>query len=60
MFENSLTIIDGPPPTSAAGGIVDPRQLENTYVLEEGDTDPGYIIGAKPGVSHTEAKYSIC
>ena len=29
----------------------DPRQLENTYVLEEKTIEPSYIIGSKPGVS---------
>ena len=29
----------------------DPRQLENTYVLEEKTIDSSYIIGSKPGVS---------
>jgi hypothetical protein len=31
---------------------LDPRQLENTYVLDEKTIDSSYIIGAKPGVSH--------
>jgi len=30
---------------------LDPRQLENTYVLEEKTIDSSYIIGSKPGVS---------
>ena len=30
----------------------DPRQLENTFVLEERHIDSSYIIGAKPGVRH--------
>jgi hypothetical protein len=29
----------------------DPRQLENTFVLEEKTIDSSYIIGVKPGVS---------
>jgi hypothetical protein len=39
---------------TAEGGGIDPRQLENTYVLEEKAIDSSYIIGPKPGVSPTE------
>jgi hypothetical protein len=28
-----------------------PRQVEDTYVLEEKTIDSSYIIGSKPGVS---------
>jgi hypothetical protein len=31
-------------------GGPDPRQLENTFVLEEKTIDSSYIIGSKPGV----------
>lgn len=38
--------------TSADGRLdPDPRQLENTYVLQEKTIDSSYIIGSKPGVS---------
>lgn len=37
--------------TSAEGIGPDPRQLENTYVLQEKTIDSSYIIGPKPGVS---------
>lgn len=34
--------------------MVDPRQLENTFVLEEKVIDSSYIIGPKPGVCQTQ------
>jgi hypothetical protein len=37
--------------TSDQGAGADPRQLENTFVLQEQSIDPSYIIGSKPGVS---------
>lgn len=37
----------------------DPRQLENTYVLEEKTIDSSYIIGSKPGVSRRNLPTSI-
>lgn len=39
----------------------DPRQLENTYVLEEKTIDSSYIIGSKPGpyvVDHSRSIYA--
>jgi hypothetical protein len=39
------------PQRVAPGGGIDPRQLEDTFVLEEKTIDSGYIIGPKPGVS---------
>lgn len=36
---------------SLDGGGIDPRQIENTYVLENDVPDPSYIIGDTPGVS---------
>jgi len=37
--------------TSDKGAGADPRQLENTFVLQEHTIDSSYIIGSKPGVS---------
>jgi len=37
--------------TSDQGAGADPRQLENTFVLQEQSIDSSYIIGSKPGVS---------
>ena len=37
--------------TSDDGARPDPRQLENTFVLEEKTIDSSYIIGDRPGVS---------
>jgi hypothetical protein len=42
---------DAPQTTSAEGASADPRQLENTFVLEEKAIDSSYIIGDRPGVS---------
>lgn len=42
---------DAPQTTSMDGAAPDPRQLENTYVLQENTIDSSYIIGTKPGVS---------
>jgi hypothetical protein len=41
---------DAPQTTGLDGVGDDPRQLENTFVLNEPNIDSGYIIGAKPGV----------
>ena len=42
---------DMPQTMSIQGAAPDPRQLENTYVLQEKSIDSSYIIGPKPGVS---------
>jgi hypothetical protein len=42
---------DAPETTSEDGARADPRQLENTFVLEEKTVDSSYIIGDRPGVS---------
>lgn len=42
---------DAPQTTSAEGASADPRQLENTFVLDEKTIDSSYIIGDRPGVS---------
>jgi hypothetical protein len=44
-------VTDAPQTTGTDGVGADPRQLENTYVLEEKTIDSSYIIGSKPGVS---------
>jgi hypothetical protein len=51
---------DGPQTMSAEVGVVDPRQLENTFVLEEKVIDSSYIIGPKPGVSQNGARSNSC
>jgi hypothetical protein len=45
---------------SAEGPRPDPRQLENTYVLQEKVVDTSYIVGPKPGVSHYISFLSTC
>ena len=42
---------DAPQTMSENGAGLDPRQVEDTYVLEEKTIDSSYIIGSKPGVS---------
>jgi hypothetical protein len=42
---------DTPQTMSEDGAGLDPRQVEDTYVLEEKIIDSSYIIGSKPGVS---------
>ena len=54
MLETADNPVDLPQGASTTGGIVDPRQLENTFVLEEDHIDSSYIIGPKPGVSQNE------
>jgi hypothetical protein len=51
---------DAPQTMLVEGGGVDPRQLENTFVLEEKNIDASYIIGPKPGVSQARANDYIC
>jgi len=43
-------LLDAPQTTGFDKVGIDPRQLENTYVLNEKEIDPSYIMGAKPGV----------
>ncbi|KAF4632418.1 hypothetical protein G7Y89_g5706 [Cudoniella acicularis] len=50
---------DAPQTTSDDGVGVDPRQLEDTYVLEEKTIDSSYIIGSKPGPYVAERSRSI-
>ncbi|RDW88867.1 hypothetical protein BP6252_00899 [Coleophoma cylindrospora] len=50
---------DAPQTMSDAGAAPDPRQLENTFVLQEDTIDPSYIIGAKPGPYVAEHSRSI-
>ncbi|EFW23328.1 hypothetical protein D8B26_006821 [Coccidioides posadasii str. Silveira] len=38
----------------------DPRQLENSYVLQEKEDDPSYIRGARPGPYVEEKGRNIC
>lgn len=38
---------------STNGVGIDPRQIENTYVMEDDVPDPSYIIGDSPGVSNS-------
>ncbi len=42
---------DAPQTTSDQGAGADPRQLENTFILQKDSIHPSYIIGSKPGVS---------
>ncbi|KAA8566871.1 hypothetical protein EYC84_009970 [Monilinia fructicola] len=50
---------DAPQTTSTDGVGVDPRQIENTYVLENDIPDPSYIIGDSPGPYVAERSRSI-
>jgi hypothetical protein len=54
-----LTQLDAPQTTSLNEVAPDPRQLENTYVLEEKTIDPSYIIGSKPGPYVVDRSRSI-
>lgn len=45
--------------TSDEGAGADPRQLENTFVLQEPSIDPSYIRGSKPGPYVAEHSRSI-
>ncbi|CAG8953495.1 hypothetical protein HYFRA_00010245 [Hymenoscyphus fraxineus] len=52
---------DAPQTTGLEGVGLDPRQLENTFVLEEKTIDSSYIIGSKPGpyvVEHSRSIYA--
>ncbi|KAI9051101.1 hypothetical protein LZ554_005205 [Drepanopeziza brunnea f. sp. 'monogermtubi'] len=52
---------DAPQTTGLDAVGLDPRQLENTYVLDEKTIDSSYIIGAKPGpyvVEHSRSIYA--
>lgn len=52
---------DAPQTTGYDGVADDPRQLENTFVLNEPEIDSSYIIGAKPGpyvVEHSRSIYA--
>ena len=44
---------------SDEGVGIDPRQLQNTFVLEEPTIDSSYIIGPKPGPYVAERSRSI-
>lgn len=50
---------DAPQTTSHHSVGDDPRQLENTFVLNEPEIDSSYIIGAKPGPYVAEHSRSI-
>ncbi|CZR60820.1 uncharacterized protein PAC_10716 [Phialocephala subalpina] len=50
---------DAPQTTGHDGVGTDPRQLENTYVLQEESIDSSYIIGSKPGPYVAEHSRSI-
>ncbi|KAF7896042.1 hypothetical protein EAF00_006057 [Botryotinia globosa] len=50
---------DAPQTMSANGGGIDPRQIENTYVLENDVPDSSYIIGDSPGPYVAERSRSI-
>ncbi|KAI9644582.1 hypothetical protein NHQ30_006603 [Ciborinia camelliae] len=50
---------DAPETMSINGGGIDPRQVENTYVLENDIPDAGYIIGDSPGPYVAERSRSI-
>ena len=50
---------DAPQTMSDEGVGIDPRQLENTFVLEEDAIDSSYIIGSKPGPYVAEHSRSI-
>ncbi|KUJ20274.1 uncharacterized protein LY89DRAFT_682032 [Mollisia scopiformis] len=50
---------DAPQTTSDDGVGTDPRQLENTFVLQEENIDSSYIIGSKPGPYVAEHSRSI-
>jgi hypothetical protein len=45
------TFKDTPQTMSENRAGLDPRQVEDTYVLAEKTIDSSYIIGSKPGVS---------
>ncbi|PBP19762.1 hypothetical protein BUE80_DR009394, partial [Diplocarpon rosae] len=52
---------DAPQTTGHDAVGCDPRQLENTYVLDEKTIDSSYIIGSKPGpyvVEHSRSIYA--
>ena len=57
-FLHSNTVEDAVQTTSDQGAGADPRQLENTFVLQEQSIDSSYIIGSKPGVSLSILCYS--
>ncbi|QSZ28820.1 hypothetical protein DSL72_003325 [Monilinia vaccinii-corymbosi] len=50
---------DAPQTMSTDGVGIDPRQVENTYVLENDIPDPSYIIGDNPGPYVAERSRSI-
>ncbi|CAL3968856.1 unnamed protein product [Diplocarpon coronariae] len=50
---------DAPQTTGHDAVGIDPRQLENTYVLDEKIIDSSYIIGSKPGPYVAEHSRSI-
>ncbi|ESZ96425.1 hypothetical protein SBOR_3157 [Sclerotinia borealis F-4128] len=50
---------DAPQTMSTDGVGIDPRQMENTYVLENDIPDPSYIIGDSPGPYVAERSRSI-
>ena len=51
---------DAPQTTGHDEVGLDPRQLENTYVLDEKTIDSSYIIGHRPGVSQTPTTVFTC
>ncbi|RDL42095.1 uncharacterized protein BP5553_02074 [Venustampulla echinocandica] len=50
---------DAPNTESLQGAGSDPRQRENTYILEEKTIDSSYIVGSKPGPYVAEYSRSI-
>lgn len=51
LYDDKLTPSSDAPQTTSHHSVGDdPRQLENTFVLNEPEIDSSYIIGAKPGV----------
>lgn len=52
---------DAPQTMQAVNGTAgaDPRQLENTFVLEEHEEDPSWIVGARPGPYVEEKSRSL-
>ncbi|EHK99489.1 hypothetical protein M7I_4647 [Glarea lozoyensis 74030] len=48
---------DAPQTMSKSGAAPDPRQLENTFVLNEETIDSSYIMGKKPGRTRHQVNY---
>jgi hypothetical protein len=52
-------VTDAPQPMSADNVGLDPRYLDNVYVLEDDVPDSSYIIGDSPGVSIPSARMNF-